>query len=245
MALLNDVMVGTERVLSTPVSFNIASIFGGRYTPLLVPANPPASPAAHRILDRHRADHLALRLFASVPALCDSGVGRNPRHRRRQLHHLGSVVHWTRNVSLRYLFIVRAIKTDKITTKKSEQPFGLDPNDLPLESYCAQIAAELDVLASRPKPRISEWTEHLENKVLFPYSNAGWHAWLHHGETKIRQALRAKTELEFGQRSRMMGQEHGKNEGGSGHAHGHGRSVSKPQAAEKISDVENGLGSRQ
>ncbi|KAI6372884.1 hypothetical protein MCOR25_003621 [Pyricularia grisea] len=193
MALLNDVMVGTERVLSTPlpIAYSIAI---AQITWLYV-----------FLLPFQLCQPLE---WVAIPATVAASY-----------------------IILGLLYIGREI----------EQPFGLDPNDLPLESYCAQIAAELDVLASRPKPRISEWTEHLENKVLFPYSNAGWHAWLHRGETKIRQALRAKTELEFGQRSRMMGQEHGKNEGGSGH----GRSMSKPQAAEKVSDVENGLGSRQ
>ncbi|TLS25113.1 hypothetical protein PpBr36_07957 [Pyricularia pennisetigena] len=193
MALLNDVMVGTERVLNTPlpIAYSIAI---AQITWLYVFLLP--------------FQLCQLLGWITIPAVVAASY-----------------------IILGLLYIGREI----------EQPFGLDPNDLPLESYCAQIAAELDVLASRPKPRISEWTEHLENKVLFPYSNAPWHTWLHLGETKIRQALRAKTELEFGQRSRMMGQEHGKNDGGSGR----GRSTSKPQATEKVADVESGLGTRQ
>lgn len=186
LALLNDVMVGTERVLSTPlpIAYSIAIAQITWLYVILLPFQ------------------LCGKLdWITIPATIAASY-----------------------IILGLLYIGREI----------EQPFGLDPNDLPLENYCAQIASDLDVIASRPKPKISQWTEHMENRVLFPYSNAGYQSWLYRGETKIRQALRAKTELEFNQRSRMMGQDQNMAEGDGTR---HGRSMSKSQAGEKVADV--------
>jgi len=98
--------------------------------------------------------------------------------------------------------------------REIENPFGQDVNDLPLESYCAQIATELDIIASKKKPANRDWIESLDNKVLFPLSQSGWQAWAQRGEQKVREALKAKTELGFEARREMMGQDDGKNEGG-------------------------------
>jgi predicted membrane chloride channel (bestrophin family) len=87
--------------------------------------------------------------------------------------------------------------------KEIENPFGEDVNDLPLESYCAQIAAELDIIASKPKPKSQDWIESIDNHVLWPLSNNSWPAWLHRGDSKIRDALRAKTEIGFEARKEM------------------------------------------
>lgn len=78
-----------------------------------------------------------------------------------------------------------------------ENPFGQDVNDLPLELYCAQIAQEIDMMAAKRKPRNVDWIETLDNKVLWPLSQSGWNVWMHRGEDKLREALRAKTELGF------------------------------------------------
>lgn len=81
--------------------------------------------------------------------------------------------------------------------REIENPFGQDVNDLPLESYCAQIAADLDTIASRRKTKSSEWIESIENRVLWPMSNSGWHVWMHRGEDKIREAVSHKIETNF------------------------------------------------
>ncbi len=99
--------------------------------------------------------------------------------------------------------------------REIENPFGNDVNDLPLDSYCAQIASELDMIASKKKPRNSDWIETLDNKVLFPLSSSGWQVWMHRGEQKVRETLIAKTEVGFEDRKDMMGQADGGNEGGS------------------------------
>jgi predicted membrane chloride channel (bestrophin family) len=81
--------------------------------------------------------------------------------------------------------------------REIENPFGQDVNDLPLEGYCAQIAAEMDIIASQPKPQNRQWIESMENRVLWPLSNSGWHVWMSRSETKIREAVVQKVEANF------------------------------------------------
>ncbi|EJT76652.1 hypothetical protein GGTG_06569 [Gaeumannomyces tritici R3-111a-1] len=169
MALLNDVLTGTERVLTTPLPIAYA-IAIAQITWLYIILLP---------------FQLVKQLeWVAIPGTMAASY-----------------------IILGLLFIGREV----------ENPFGQDVNDLPLESYCAQIAAELDVLASRPKATMTTWIENLENKPLFPYSAANYNVWRYRGEEKVRQALRGKTELGFENRKRMMGQEDGPNEGGHSH----------------------------
>ncbi|OIW29351.1 UPF0187-domain-containing protein [Coniochaeta ligniaria NRRL 30616] len=98
--------------------------------------------------------------------------------------------------------------------REVEQPFGEDVNDLPLESYCAQIASELDIIASKPKQLNRDWIETVDNRVLWPLSSNGWQAWMNRGEQRVREALRAKTEMGFEARKQMEstgteGEKHG------------------------------------
>ncbi|KAK0609502.1 Bestrophin, RFP-TM, chloride channel-domain-containing protein [Bombardia bombarda] len=81
--------------------------------------------------------------------------------------------------------------------REIENPFGTDVNDLPLESYCAQIAADMDVIASRRKPKNRDWIETIDNRVLWPLSNSGWQVWMHRGEARIREAVSHKLETNF------------------------------------------------
>lgn len=84
-----------------------------------------------------------------------------------------------------------------------ENPFGEDVNDLPLESYCAQIASELDIIASKPKQQNRDWIETVDNRVLWPLSGNGWEAWMNRSEKRLRDAIKAKTEIGFEDRKQM------------------------------------------
>ncbi len=159
IASLNDVLTGTERVLTTPLPIAYA-IAISQITWLYV-----------FLLPFQLYSALG---WITIPATVAASY-----------------------IILGILFIGREI----------ENPFGKDVNDLPLESYCAQIAAELDIMASKRKPRNRDWMETLENKVLFPVSYSGWQAWMHRGEGMVREALRAKTEVGFEDRKVMMGQQ--------------------------------------
>lgn len=88
-----------------------------------------------------------------------------------------------------------------------EDPFGRDVNDLPLDEYCAQIANELDVIASRPRTSPREWITDPRNKPLFPLSSSGYNTWITRPEDTIRAAIRQKTELGFEDRRKRQGTE--------------------------------------
>jgi hypothetical protein len=73
-----------------------------------------------------------------------------------------------------------------------ENPFGEDVNDLPLTTYCRQIAKELDIITATPPPNVDEFMCREENLVLFPLSQDGYPAWRNRTKADIRAALRAK-----------------------------------------------------
>ncbi|KAL9127653.1 MAG: hypothetical protein Q9217_003521 [Psora testacea] len=73
--------------------------------------------------------------------------------------------------------------------REIENPFGHDVNDLPLEKFCAGLADEISVIASRPRPAKGDWLEREENRVLFGKS---WNSWSNASVEDIREALAAK-----------------------------------------------------
>ncbi len=151
IAVLNDVLVGTERVLNTPlpIAYSIA-IAQITWVYILV-------------LPFQLLNTLGER-WITIPATVVAAY-----------------------IILGILFIGREI----------ENPFGQDVNDLPLEIYCAQIAAEMDVIASRPKPHSSQWMESAQNRVLWPLSSSGWPVWMSRNEDNIREAVVHKVEATF------------------------------------------------
>lgn len=156
IAVLNDVLMGTERVLTTPlpIAYSIAiSQITWVYVFLLPFQLYPTLQ------------------WVTIPATIVASY-----------------------IILGILFIGREI----------ENPFGHDVNDLPLESYCAQIATDLDILASKKKHHNRDWVESLDNKVLYPISMSSWHVWKARGEHKLRDALRARSEIAFETRKAMM-----------------------------------------
>lgn len=155
MAILNDVLVGTDRVLSTPlpIAYAIAIAQITWVYILLLPFQ-----------------LLPTLNWITIPATIAAAY-----------------------IILGLLFIGREI----------ENPFGRDVNDLPLESYCAQIAADMDIIASQRRKTNAEWIENIENKPLWPLSNSGWHVWMNRGEESIRQAVSQKLESNFETRKEM------------------------------------------
>ncbi|THY96344.1 membrane protein [Aureobasidium pullulans] len=73
-----------------------------------------------------------------------------------------------------------------------ENPFGNDVNDLPLDDYCRELAADIDVMTSTPPPRVEDWAHASNNRVLHPLSATGFQGWEHRSLEDIREALRAK-----------------------------------------------------
>jgi hypothetical protein len=73
-----------------------------------------------------------------------------------------------------------------------ENPFGNDVNDLPLDTFCQELAADLDIITSSPRQDPSEFIDREDNLVLFPLSNTGAVSWKDRSVEDIRAALRAK-----------------------------------------------------
>lgn len=73
-----------------------------------------------------------------------------------------------------------------------ENPFGHDVNDLPLDAYCRELAADIDVMTSMPAPTAHNFIATAENKVLFPLSMNNYDSWKNRSVDEIRQALRSK-----------------------------------------------------
>jgi putative membrane protein len=78
-----------------------------------------------------------------------------------------------------------------------ENPFGQDVNDLPLESYCDQIANELDVIAAHDKTSPDSFYTRENNMPLYPVSSASFGTWMDRSEDKLRQAIRNKPNVTF------------------------------------------------
>ncbi|KAH7080872.1 Bestrophin, RFP-TM, chloride channel-domain-containing protein [Paraphoma chrysanthemicola] len=73
-----------------------------------------------------------------------------------------------------------------------ENPFGHEVNDLPLELYCAQIASDVAIIASRPAARLDEYAFHADNKPLYPVSSTGAEFWPDTSVQDIRNALKMR-----------------------------------------------------
>ncbi|OTA85543.1 hypothetical protein M434DRAFT_82637 [Hypoxylon sp. CO27-5] len=78
-----------------------------------------------------------------------------------------------------------------------ENPFGNDVNDLPLDLFCKQIVEDMETIAARPKPRVSEWVDNPRNKVLYPHSESSYSVWAQRPEAVIRNALRNRPHAGF------------------------------------------------
>jgi len=85
--------------------------------------------------------------------------------------------------------------------REIENPFGMDVNDLPLDAYCEELAADIDIITSAPKP--DEWIKKSENLVLFPLSMKGYTEWAGRSKYEIREALMTKTRADMAVRKSM------------------------------------------
>ena len=78
-----------------------------------------------------------------------------------------------------------------------ENPFGQDVNDLPLEVYCDQIAADLDVIASHDKREPDTFLLSHNSMPLYPVSTASPNAWMKRSDEKLRQVIKEKPNTMF------------------------------------------------
>ena len=76
--------------------------------------------------------------------------------------------------------------------RELENPFGDDVNDLPLDTYCKQVATEMDIITATPPARMDDIMSSSDNLVLYPLSLDGYDKWKDRSVSDIRAALRAK-----------------------------------------------------
>ncbi|KAF1820575.1 uncharacterized protein K489DRAFT_390027 [Dissoconium aciculare CBS 342.82] len=79
--------------------------------------------------------------------------------------------------------------------RELEDPFGHDVNDLPLDSYCHEIANDIDALTSMPAPVNEVWMVERGAKVLYPLSYMKYQGWEMRSVEEIRAALKMKDRI--------------------------------------------------
>lgn len=156
ITLMNDVMVGCDRVLNTPlpIAYTIAiSQITGVYVVLL-------------------PFQLVGKLgWVAIPATIAAAY-----------------------IIFGLLFIGQEI----------ENPFGLDVNDLPLENFCDQIAADLDLIAAFDRHDSNSFVFHKKNMPLYPVSSASAGDWMRRSDEKLRATIKEKPQILFNWRRNII-----------------------------------------
>ena len=81
--------------------------------------------------------------------------------------------------------------------REIENPFGQDVNDLPLDSYCEQIAADMDIIAAYDKQDPEAFLFRPANMPLYPISTAPVGVWMHRSEERLRETIKSKPAKAF------------------------------------------------
>jgi predicted membrane chloride channel (bestrophin family) len=143
--MLNDILVGCERVLSTPLplAYSIAITQITWVYVMLLP---------FQLI-------VPLKNWIAIPA----------------------------TIAASYIILGLLLIGEEI-----ENPFGVDVNDLPLEGYCMQIAADLDVIAAYDKSNPDGFIQSERNLPLYPASTAPMATWMQRSEESLRHAIKSK-----------------------------------------------------
>ena len=73
--------------------------------------------------------------------------------------------------------------------REIEDPFGNDENDLPLDRYCQQIEDDINVIASKERPKPEDFIKTEGNRLMNSWSHEAWNA---KSTEDIRKMLRVK-----------------------------------------------------
>ncbi|PIA97603.1 UPF0187 protein [Cercospora beticola] len=88
--------------------------------------------------------------------------------------------------------------------RELENPFGMDVNDLPLDSFCHELANDIDALTALPPPNdTTQWMQSAQSRPLWPMSNMEFKALESRSVEDIRAALRAKAASRDVKKDRM------------------------------------------
>ncbi|KAF2874767.1 UPF0187 domain membrane protein [Massariosphaeria phaeospora] len=70
-----------------------------------------------------------------------------------------------------------------------ENPFGHDVNDLPLDNFCNQLAADISIIASFAPRKADSFVNNEKNLIMFPLSYESSDVWKERSIDEIREAL--------------------------------------------------------
>ncbi|PVH95911.1 UPF0187-domain-containing protein [Periconia macrospinosa] len=73
-----------------------------------------------------------------------------------------------------------------------ENPFGNDVNDLPLDSFCNKIEAEIHMIAASSPKTIETFVCDPANRLLHPLSDEGYNVWSERSIDDLREGLRKR-----------------------------------------------------
>ncbi|KAJ4291631.1 hypothetical protein N0V90_009526 [Kalmusia sp. IMI 367209] len=89
--------------------------------------------------------------------------------------------------------------------REIENPFGEDVNDLPLDSFCQELEADIDYIMSNPRPQVADFFRSSLNMPLNPLSQKSFDDWMTRSKKDIRDALMTKTKADMRIRSSFAG----------------------------------------
>jgi ion channel-forming bestrophin family protein len=74
-----------------------------------------------------------------------------------------------------------------------ENTFGHDVNDLPLDAFCNHLAADIDIIASSTPQYSGGFIKNERNSLMHPLNNDGFETWKEKGVDENRKALRKRS----------------------------------------------------
>ncbi|KAI5465385.1 Bestrophin, RFP-TM, chloride channel-domain-containing protein [Mariannaea sp. PMI_226] len=85
-----------------------------------------------------------------------------------------------------------------------ENPFGFDVNDLPLDTFCDQIAHDLDIIASFDKLDANSFLYSKKNMPLYPVSSVPVSEWMKRSDEALAKAIKDKPKTMFSWRKQAI-----------------------------------------
>ncbi|KAF2730860.1 UPF0187-domain-containing protein [Polyplosphaeria fusca] len=73
--------------------------------------------------------------------------------------------------------------------REIENPFGMDVNDLPLDSFCEELESDINVITSQPPPQPNQFMKNALNMPIWPLSRSNFEGWEARSKQDIREAL--------------------------------------------------------
>jgi putative membrane protein len=76
-----------------------------------------------------------------------------------------------------------------------ENPFGHDVNDLPLDKFCNQIAADVHIIAASGPRKAETFIKNKHNRIMHPLSHSSYESWKETSVEDIKETLKRRALL--------------------------------------------------